>query len=131
MSAYEATGTRLSGRGDHAQLLQEAEGVPHFPRLGDLAALHPVDGDGVHRDLLAGGRDAVDLGDVRPASGPAHDDAVTGREDLLDPPMTVDALLVHLHHVGHALRTGASRYLWIVHDVRLGEELGRELVLAL
>src|SRR5437764_1839352 len=130
MSAFEAR-RRASASRDGAQLLQEAQRVPDLPRLGDLAALHAVDGDGVDADLLARRRDSVDLADVCATAGPPHDDPVVGREDFLDTPVPVHPGLLHLHDVRHSLRSRAGRHLRIVHDVRFGEELRCELVLAL
>ena len=60
----------------HAELLEEPEGVPHLPGLGDLAAAEPVHGDPVHPDRIAGGRDPVDLRHVRAGPGPPDGDMV-------------------------------------------------------
>src|SRR5438270_10443145 len=120
-----------SGGGDDADLLQEAEGVPDFPRLGDLAALHAMDADGVDAYLLAGGGDAVHLTHVGAAARPPHDDAVIRREDLLDAPVAFDVLLVHADELGHALGTLARRRLRVVHLVVGGQQLGGQLVLSL
>src|SRR5207245_10036400 len=73
--------SRTSGR-DDADLLQEAERVPHFPRLRDLAAAQLVDGDRIDGELLAGRRDAVHLTNVGARPRPAHDDLVAGGEEL-------------------------------------------------
>src|SRR5262249_37961431 len=86
--------------------------------------------DRVDSNLLAGRRDAVELATVRSGAGPADDDAITGAEDLLDVPVPLDALLVHLDRVGHRLRAGAALgELRIVERVVGGEEPGRQLVL--
>src|SRR5436190_13667313 len=89
------TGDRpASGGGNDAQLLQEAEGVPHLPRFGDLAVADLMDRDGVDRDALAGRRDAVQLRDVGARAGPAHDDLVVRGDHLFDPPVALEALLI-------------------------------------
>src|SRR3954467_11391850 len=80
------SGRRLRAR-DDAELLQEPERVPHFPRLGDLAAIHAMDRDRIDANLLARRRDPVHFTDVRARARPANHDAVAGREDFLDAPV--------------------------------------------
>src|SRR5215211_7499694 len=76
---FTATSTRdqeaLGGR-HHPELLEEPEGVPHLPRLGDASVRHPVDAHGVDRDLLAGRRDAVHLAHVGACARPPDDHPV-------------------------------------------------------
>src|SRR5437660_12254841 len=77
-----------------AELLEEAEGVPHFPGLRNLAVSHPMDRDGLDTDRLAGRRDTVHVAYVRPAPDPAHHDSVAGGEQLLDLPMPAHRVLI-------------------------------------
>src|SRR5207253_2778081 len=93
--------------------------------------LQPEVGLFVGLDGLAGGRDAVELPRMRTGSGPSRDDPVARGEDLLDSPMALDAFLVDLDGLHHPGRPMSGRDLGIVHDVVIGEELRREIVLAL
>src|SRR5947209_5644872 len=108
----------LALRGDDAELLQEPERVPHLPRFGDLALRHAVDRD--RRDVLdrlPGGGHAVDVADVLAGTGPADDDLVAGREDVVDVPVAVEADLVGSDRLGHAFRPLPRLDLRVVKDV--------------
>src|SRR5688500_7688297 len=83
-----------SARWYHPDLLEEPQGVPHLPGLGDLAAGHAMDADGVDTHLVASGGDAVDLPDVGAGAGPADDDLVSRGEQVVDLPVAIRALLV-------------------------------------
>src|SRR5207237_3611741 len=127
---YWSASSALPRRGDDADLLEERQGVPDLPGLGDLAVAHAMDGDGVDPNGLAGRRDAVDLPHMLAAAGPPDDDPVAGREDLLDPPVAVDAGLVCRDDLDHALRSLLRWHLGVVQDGVGREQLGCELVLA-
>ena len=61
---------------ERSQLLQKTELVGDRPALDDLAAGEAVDVDAGQRDLLAGGRDALERAGVGALGRPAGDHAV-------------------------------------------------------
>jgi hypothetical protein len=73
----------------NAKLTHQAEVVVAPPVLGDLAVGDPQDVDAVHRDLLAGRRDAEELAEVGAGHGRAGDDLVPFRDQVVDPPIEV------------------------------------------